>query len=260
MLLRFQRAEFNSSSSQRKRSHKAVSVCIRTLESAVSLPTPGCYRSIMWFVPDAAVLFPYTIACLILFVTPGPDMSLFLARTLNSGVKAGIASSLGANAGCAVHTVLAALGISALVAASATAFLVLKIVGAVYLFYLAFDAIRNGSSLNVKGSGGVPIALWKSLVAGFAMNLTNPKVVLFYITFLPQFVAAADPHVTGKLLFLGLYQCAVGLPLSVGLILVAERFVRWLKSRPKVLRGIDFTFAGVFGIFAVKIALTEGRP
>jgi threonine/homoserine/homoserine lactone efflux protein len=213
----------------------------------------------MGFIPEPQLLFAYTIACLILFITPGPDMSLFLARTLNSGVKAGIASTLGANAGCAVQTVLAALGISALVAASATAFLVLKIVGAAYLLYLAYDAIRNGSSLNVKGTGTVEIAWWKSFAAGMAMNLANPKVVLFYITFLPQFVAASDPHVTGKLVFLGLYQCAVGLPLSIGLILVAERFVRWLKSRPKVMRGIDFTFAGVFGVFAVKIALTEGR-
>jgi threonine/homoserine/homoserine lactone efflux protein len=213
----------------------------------------------MGFIPDTPALLAYTLACLVLFITPGPDMSLFLARTLNSGVKAGIASSLGANMGCAVHTVLVALGISALVAASAAAFLVLKIVGAGYLLYLAYDAVRNGSSLNVKGAGGVAIAPWKSFMAGMAMNLANPKVVLFYITFLPQFVAAGDPDMAGKLLFLGLYQCAVGLPLSIGLILAAERFVRWLKARPKVMRGIDYAFAGVFGVFAAKIALTEGR-
>jgi threonine/homoserine/homoserine lactone efflux protein len=91
------------------------------------------------------------------------------------------------------------------------------------------------------------------------VNLTNPKVVLFFITFLPQFVSASDPHVTGKLLFLGLYFVVLNTPLSALLIWGAEKVVVWLKARPRVLRGIDYSFAGVFAFFAVKIALTQGR-
>ena len=99
-----------------------------------------------------------------------------------------------------------------------------------------------------------------SFLMGVTVNLTNPKVVLFFITFLPQFVSASDPHVMGKLTFLGIYFVLINIPLSVLLILSADWLVGWLKSRPRVLRGIDYSFAGVFAFFAVKIALAQGRP
>jgi threonine/homoserine/homoserine lactone efflux protein len=213
----------------------------------------------MTFLPDFATLFAYSIASVILFITPGPDMSLFLSRTIVNGRSAGMASMIGTNAGCVVHTLLAAFGVSALIAASATAFLVLKIVGAAYLLWLAVDAIRNGSSLNVRDGERKPTSAFSSFLLGVTVNLTNPKVVLFFITFLPQFVSAADPDVAGKLLFLGLYFVAINIPLAVLMIWGAEKLVGWLKARPMVMRGIDFTFAGVFAFFAVKIAFTQGK-
>ena len=101
----------------------------------------------MAFLPEPGVLLAYSLACFVLFVTPGPDMSLFLAKTLQGGREAGLASMLGAMAGCCVHTLLAALGLSALLAASAAAFTALKVVGALYLLWLAVDAVRHGSAL-----------------------------------------------------------------------------------------------------------------
>lgn len=213
----------------------------------------------MDFLPDLPTILAYTVASVILFITPGPDMSLFLSRTIVNGRAAGMASMVGTNVGCVVHTLLAAFGVSALIAASATGFLVLKIVGAVYLLWLAVDAIRNGSSLNVKDGERKEASIVASFVLGITVNLTNPKVVLFFITFLPQFVSAADPHVTGKLLFLGLYFILISMPLAALMILAAERLVGWLRARPRVMRGIDFTFAGVFAFFALKIAFTQGR-
>jgi threonine/homoserine/homoserine lactone efflux protein len=213
----------------------------------------------MTFLPDLSTLLAYSVASVLLFITPGPDMSLFLARTMTSGRAAGIASCLGANAGCLVHTLLAAFGISALVAASEMGFLALKIVGAAYLLWLAVDAIRNGSSLNVGAVIAKRVSPWSSFLMGLTVNLTNPKVVLFFITFLPQFVQASDPAVRAKLLFLGVYFVVINIPLTIVMILGAERLVGWLKSRPRVLRGIDFTFAGVFAFFALKIATTQGR-
>jgi threonine/homoserine/homoserine lactone efflux protein len=213
----------------------------------------------MSFLPDAATLLTYSLASILLFITPGPDMSLFLARTMISGRKAGIASCLGANAGCLVHTLLAAFGISALVAASAMGFLILKIVGAAYLLWLAVDAIRNGSSLNVGAVEEKQVSAMNSFLMGVTVNLTNPKVVLFFITFLPQFVQAGDPHLRAKLLFLGLYFVVINIPLSILMVLGAEKLVVWLKGRPKILRGIDYTFAGVFAFFALKIATTQGK-
>ncbi len=213
----------------------------------------------MDFIPSASVLLAYSLACFVLFVTPGPDMSLFLAKTVSGGRRAGLAAMGGALVGCCVHTLLAALGISALLAASATAFLILKVVGALYLLWLAIDAIRGGSALNVRAEGQKPASTWATFLMGIGINLTNPKVVLFFVTFLPQFVDAADPHAAGKLLFLGIYFVVFSLPLAVALIYAAEKVIATLKGKPRLLRVLDYSFAGLFGAFALKILATQTR-
>ncbi len=213
----------------------------------------------MTFLPDASTLAAYTIASILLFATPGPDMSLWLSQTLSSGRNSGFAAMAGTNVGCIIHTLLAAFGVSALIAASPTGFLILKIVGAAYLLWLAISAIRKGSSLNVATTTRKPAALLKSFLLGVSINMTNPKVVLFFITFLPQFVSASDTHVAGKLLFLGLYFVVINTPLAIAMIFGAEKLVTWLKNQPRVMRGVDYSFAGVFAVFALKIALTQVR-
>ncbi len=210
----------------------------------------------MTFLPDISTLLTYSLAAALLFITPGPDMSLFLAKTMAGGRKAGMASMLGAMAGCAVHTLLAALGLSALLAASVTAFTVLKVVGALYLLWMAFDAVRNGSALNVKEEGRAEVSFWKTFLMGVGINLTNPKVVLFFVTFLPQFVNPADPHAADKLMFLGLYFIVLTAPMGVLMILGADKVIALLRGHPKVMRGIDYSFAGLFSVFAVKILTT----
>jgi threonine/homoserine/homoserine lactone efflux protein len=210
----------------------------------------------MAFLPEPGVLLAYSLACFVLFVTPGPDMSLFLAKTLQGGRSAGLAAMVGAMAGCCVHTLLAALGLSALLAASTAAFTALKVVGALYLLWLAVDAVRNGSALTLKPGGPGRVSVWKTFLVGVGINLTNPKVVLFFVTFLPQFVDAADPHAARKLVFLGLYFVAFTAPLGALMVLAAERVVTALRERPRVMRAIDFTFAGLFSAFALRILAT----
>ena len=211
----------------------------------------------MSFLPESGVLLAYSLACFALFITPGPDMSLFLAKTIAGGRKAGIAAMLGAMVGCCCHTLLAALGLSALLAASATAFTVLKIVGALYLLWLAVDAVRHGSALNVSTDRPGSASFWRSFMLGVGINLTNPKVVLFFVTFLPQFVEAGDPHASGKLLFLGLYFVAFSTPLAALMILTAERVIALLRTRPRLLRAIDYGFAGLFSAFALRILVAS---
>lgn len=213
----------------------------------------------MTFLPNLSTLLTYSLACTVLFITPGPDMSLFLAKTMAGGRKAGIAAMLGAMLGCCFHTLLAALGLSALLAASVTAFTVLKIVGALYLLWLAFDAVRNGSALHVKDEAKAQVSFWKTFLVGVGINLTNPKVVLFFVTFLPQFVQASDPHASEKLLFLGLYFVALTAPMGAAMILGADRVLALLRGRPKLMRGIDYSFAGLFSAFALKILATSAR-
>ncbi|MCL4766939.1 MAG: LysE family translocator [Hyphomicrobiaceae bacterium] len=213
----------------------------------------------MSFLPDAATLIAYTLACAVLFLTPGPDMSLFLAKTLSGGRRAGMAAMLGTSIGCLVHTLLAAIGLSALLAASATAFAAVKVVGAAYLLWLAMDAIRSGSALNVRVDSAGREQFARTLLLGAGVNLTNPKVVLFFVTFLPQFVRAGDPDAAAQLVFLGVYYVLFSLPFAALMILGAERLLTFLKGRPRVLRLIDWTFAGVFGFFAVHILTTQSR-
>lgn len=213
----------------------------------------------MTFLPDNATLIAFSIACFILFITPGPDMSLFLAKTVQGGRKAGIAAMLGAMAGCLVHTLAAAFGLSALIAASATAFTAVKVVGALYLLWMAYDAIRHGSSLNIQSDGQADLPFLKTFLLGVGVNLTNPKIVLFFLTFLPQFVQAGDPHAPEKLFFLGVYFVAFSVPLALLMILAAERVIDTLKRNPKAMRVIDYSFAGIFGFFAVQVLRTQSR-
>ena len=207
----------------------------------------------MTFLPDLNVILAYTAAAIILVITPGPDMTLFLGQTLTGGRARGIAAFLGASTGLVVHTMLAAFGLSALLAHSVTAFGVLKIAGCAYLLWLAFDALRRGSALTLAPGASAPRPLGQVFLMGVGINLLNPKIIMFFLTFLPQFVSASDPHAGAKLMFLGLYFIGLGIPICVVLILAAERFTSAIRRSPRVMRAIDYLFAGLMGAFAVRL-------
>lgn len=210
------------------------------------------------FVPDLPVLAAFALASVILGITPGPDMTFFLSKTVAQSRAAGLAALGGASTGLVVHSVLVAAGLSVVLAASATAFTVLKFVGAAYLAYLAIDAIRHGSSLSL-ASGGKPEGLRAICLKGLLVNLLNPKVIIFFVTFLPQFVSANDPYAAGKMLFLGLTFMVINIPVCAALILAAGRIALTLKGSSRVTRFVDWLFAGVLGAFAVKLILTHAR-
>ncbi|WP_289034007.1 LysE family translocator [uncultured Roseibium sp.] len=207
----------------------------------------------MSFIPDLTVLIAFTAAACVLIITPGPDMTLFMGKTLAQGRKAGVAAVLGATTGIIIHSVLAALGVSALLAASETAFSILKVVGAAYLIWLAYQAIRNGSSLTIDQTTVKTQPLARVWLQGLGINLLNPKIALFFITFLPQFVSPTDPGATGKLLFLGFYFVALGFPACLAMVFGASAFSSFLKASPKAMRAFDWAFAGIMGTFALKL-------
>ena len=213
----------------------------------------------MDFVPSLPVFAAYVAAVLVITFTPGPDMTLFLGKAVRQGRASGMAAMLGAATGILIHTMLVALGLSALLAASGTAFLILKVVGAIYLLWLAIDAIRNGSALNLEAGNGTPVRepLASAWAKGLAVNLLNPKIIMFFVTFLPQFVIASDPHATGKLIFLGLVFVVIATPISAAMVASAAGLARFLKQMPRAMRVIDWLFAGIFGAFAVRLLLTQ---
>jgi len=207
----------------------------------------------MTFIPDLNVMLAYTAAAVILVITPGPDMTLFLGQTLTGGRARGIAAYLGASAGLVVHTMLAAFGLSALLAHSAAAFGALKISGVAYLLWLAFDALRRGSALSLAPGAPEPQPLGQVFLMGVGINLLNPKIIMFFLTFLPQFVSASDPHAGGKLMFLGLYFIVLAVPICLVLIVLADSFTNAIRRSPRVMRAIGYLFAGLMGAFAVRL-------
>lgn len=213
----------------------------------------------MNFVPDTASLVQFAVAAFIIAITPGPDMTLFVGRAISGGRAAGLACMGGAMTGILVHTLLVSLGLSALLVASPAAFLTLKIVGAAYLIYLAYQAIRHGSALSLKSGREPQRSLLADWLKGIAVNLLNPKVALFFMTFLPQFVSASDPYAPQKLLFLGLLFIPLVLPVTLPMVLAADGFSRLLRRAPRVTRLVDFLFAGVFATFAFKILSAQAK-
>jgi threonine/homoserine/homoserine lactone efflux protein len=207
----------------------------------------------MTLLPEAHVLLAFTLAAFVLIVTPGPDMALFLGQTLTAGRARGFAAMLGVTTGTVLHSLIAAFGLSALLAASVVAFTALKIAGVAYLIWLAVGALRHGSALTLRREAGAKRPLRQVYLLGLGCNLLNPKIIMFFVTFLPQFVSAADPHAGAKLLFLGLYFAALALPLCAILILAAERFTAAIRRSPRLMRGIDWLFAGLMGMFAVRL-------
>ena len=212
------------------------------------------------FVPDMTVLLQFAIAAALLAITPGPDMALYVGRSITHNRAVGLACFAGAVTGVLVHTMMVALGLSALLIAAPTAFLMLKVVGAGYLLWLAYQSIRFGSSFTPReGKGVQTTSLWKHYLTGIGINLLNPKVVIFFLTFLPQFVSANDPHAPGKLIFLGLFFLFVAIPIILPMIFAADRFSAFLLKSPRFTRILDWTLATVFGAFAVKILTTQAR-
>ena len=209
----------------------------------------------MSFIPSLSVIAAFSLAAALLALMPGPDMALFLSRTISGGRRLGFAALLGVAGGLLVHALLASLGLSAILAASPQAFSAVKIAGAGYLVLLAVRMLRHGSALHI--AEGVRETFFSTWAAGLGINLLNPKVILFYVTFLPQFVEAGDPHAGGKMLFLGLCQIVVGGLICAVIILAADRFVGAVKARPRLMRAIDYCFAGLMGAFAARLLLAQ---
>jgi threonine/homoserine/homoserine lactone efflux protein len=216
-------------------------------------------KSTMEFLPTPAIFAQFAVATIIIALTPGPDMTLFVGRAIAEGKAAGLACMAGAMSGIVIHTVLVSLGLSALLVASPSAFVALKIGGAGYLVWLAYQAIVNGSAFSPNTAKRRPRSLFENWVTGIGINLLNPKIILFFMTFLPQFVSASDPHAPGKLFFLGLSFIPLSLPITVPMVIAADKFAAMLRSTPRATRIIDWLFAGVFSAFAAKILLTQ-RP
>ncbi len=200
-------------------------------------------------------LFAATV--FVLNATPGVDMAYTVASTLRGGWRQGVAAAVGIMAGCVLHTLAAAFGLAALLATSAEAFTAVKLVGAAYLLYVAWGMARAGLKPAAAATEVVaPPSLWRTARQGFFTNALNPKVALFFLALLPQFIAADAPDKTLAFLFLGGWFIVQGLLFLLALIaLVAP--LRGARPRPWVGRSLNLGGAGLFTVLAAKLALTK---
>jgi threonine/homoserine/homoserine lactone efflux protein len=180
------------------------------------------------FDPQALLLF--VIAGLVLNLTPGPDLLYITARSLGQGWRAGAASSFGIAAGCLVHTAAAALGISVLLAASPLAYDVLRLAGAAYLIWLGVQALRRRAP--TAAVAALPAdSLRRVFWQGFATNVLNPKVALFFLAFLPQFADPARGAFALQVLVLGLVFIANGLWVCLLVARCAAAMADWARRK-----------------------------
>ena len=211
---------------------------------------------------DTSQLLLFLLAGWVLNLTPGPDVLYIISQSLRLGRKAGFAAVAGISAGCLVHVVVAALGVGMLLAASATAFSVLKWAGAAYLLWSGLRLLRTpaGQSPLAADAGvtAVPGSLWKVFAGGFLTNALNPKVVIFFLAFVPQFIA---PQVENKSLAfaaLGLLFTLKALPINAAYVLLAG----WARRSAAVAQGmywLDRLAGGLFIGFGLRLAMTA-RP
>jgi len=211
--------------------------------------------------PDLNTLYIFLLATLALNVTPGPDMLYVIARSVGQGRMAGIASSLGIGVGCIVHTVAVALGLSALLRSVPIAFEVVKYAGAAYLCYLGVRTLLSKCHLAMEAHSRVKRDTLASIFfQGVVTNVLNPKVALFFLAFLPQFVSEAHGPVLLQVITLGLLFVTSGTLVNVAVALLASQMGERLARRPAFLRVQRWFTGSVFILLAARIAFTERDP
>ena len=211
--------------------------------------------------PGSAELLLFPTAVFVLNATPGVDFLLTVSRTLQGGARAGVAAALGINAGCVLHALAAAFGLAALLALYPAAFQFIQWAGAAYLVWLGVGMLKQawrGAAGTVADAGVAPPKTFAAdFRTGLFTNVLNPKVALFFLAFLPQFVPAASSHKTLSFLLLGAWFVAQGLVFLLALVLLASRLSR-LGSSARARRALQ-TVGGLLFI-GLALRLVREKP
>lgn len=203
----------------------------------------------------------FVLAGWLLNLTPGPDVLYIVSSALRSGARAGVVAALGITAGCFVHIFAAAVGVSALLAASATAFTVLKWVGALYLLFVGWRMLWSKKSA-APGAAELPMqALVKAnlksvFLSGFWTNALNPKVALFFLAFVPQFIAPEASHKAWTFFLLGVLFNFNALPVNLGYALLAAWAARRMTALQRGMHTLERVAGVIFIGFGLKLAVS----
>ena len=212
--------------------------------------------------PDSTQLLMFIAAGWLLNLTPGPDVLYIVSSALKSGVRAGMVAALGVVSGCFVHVFAAALGVGALLATSTTAFTLLKWAGAAYLMWMGVKLLlaKGGGSSIVPAGVSAEVAavnLWRVYRQGFLTNVLNPKVALFFLAFVPQFIAPGTEDKVTAFLLLGLLFNLNSLPINFGYAWLAGWASRRVGAVQRAMHWMDRAAGLMFIGFGLKLALSD---
>ena len=205
-------------------------------------------------------LWLFVLSGLLLNVTPGPDTAYIIGHSIQLGWRGGVAAALGISCGCLVHVFGAAIGLSALLMTSSAAFAVLKLVGAAYLLFTGVQMLLSRpapvAEMSVQNDA---IQLGRVFWQGALTNALNPKVALFFLAFLPQFVAADSPHKTAAFLALGLIFICSGTLWCLGVAAFAAKAATRIRQSQGVMLWINRLLGGMFVYLGFRVAMLETR-
>ncbi|MFK5973311.1 MAG: LysE family translocator [Flavobacteriaceae bacterium] len=196
-------------------------------------------------------LYAFSLATTALAITPGPDNIYVLTQSVTNGLKHGLATTAGLISGCLVHTTLLAIGVSALLKENDSMFLTIKWLGALYLFYLAFQVFKGDSSI-LLFKGGVPKkTLSRLFKQGFVMNVLNPKVTIFFLAFFPSFLFSDTLSTMVQFYVLGLLFMILSFGVFCSIVLLSGAISNYLKSNTYV--GVFLKWAQVFVLICIGV-------
>jgi threonine/homoserine/homoserine lactone efflux protein len=195
----------------------------------------------------------FVIASLVLIATPGQDMILVMSRSVAQGPAAGVATAAGVSVGLVGHTLLATLGLGAILRTSEWLFIALKLVGAAYLIYLGVGLVRTRGAMLLT-QAAPRRSLRRLFFDGAISNVSNPKIAVFYFAFLPQFVTPGAVRPTVTLFVLGLVFAALTFLVKGPVGLIAGRLSGWLRARPAALTGLYRSSGAVLLLLGIKLA------
>ena len=209
-------------------------------------------------VPEWSSLGLFTIAALALLLTPGPAVLYIVTRSIDQGRRAGLVSVLGVHVGTLAHIVAAAAGLSAVLAASATAFGVVQYLGAAYLVYIGVRRLLDRTALGALPSGS-PRRLRRAFLDGVIVNVLNPKTGLFFLAFLPQFVTVARGSVGEQIVVLGVVFVLLGAVTDSLYAIGAGSAAAWLRGSPRFLASERWISGGLYLGLGVAAALSSSQ-
>lgn len=210
-------------------------------------------------IPGVHELPLFVAAGLLLNVTPGADLALIGAHSAAHGFRHGAAAALGVGAGCFVHVAAAALGVSALIAGSATAFTVLRWLGAAYLVWLGIGLLRGAATPSPAVAAEPARTEWHSFAQGFLTNALNPKVALFFLAFLPQFIDAGTAHKALAFVALGAVFAFNGTLVNLAFAALVARLRSALGARAAIGRWLGRGVGALFIALGARLAWFDGR-